>query len=118
MVMITIVNTHNHGIQLQSDTGPSGPEALTLGTLDAVDSLQEQLGSYLQKRGQTEYITTYHAAKQAKTEGYILKATTLNSACSRGSIPHAKKLYGRWKMPKPSFNIWYAAWKSKKDKSQ
>jgi hypothetical protein len=116
--MITITNTHKHGIQLNNDQGPDGSETLTLGTLDALVSLQEQIEVYLQKRGKTEYITTYYACRLAKAEGYVLKATTLNSACTRGTIPQAKKLYGRWQMPKPSFETWYTAWKSKKEKSQ
>ena len=112
--MVTITNTHQHGLQLSNEAG----ETFTLGTLEAVAHLQEQLEEYLQKRGKTDYITTFHAAKLAKADGYTLKATTLNSACIRGSIPHAKKLYGRWKMPKSAFDIWYNSWKSKKDKSQ
>lgn len=118
MVMITIVNTHNHGIQLQSDGGPSGPETLTLGDLGAVVNLRAQLDSYLEKRGQTEYITTFNAVRLAKAEGYHIPTTTLTAACERGTIPNTRKLAGRWRMPKAEFETWYSEWKSKKDNSQ
>lgn len=113
---ITIVNAPHIGIQLRNESGLSGPETLTVGTLDALTELREQIDQYLQKRGQVEYIKSIHAIRLAAEEGYTLSAHTLNVACDRGNIANAKKLRGRWHMPKPEFERWYAEWKLKKDR--
>lgn len=110
---VQIVNAHQVGIQLRSETG----EVLTLGSLENAAQLRDALVNYLSKRGHDiEYITTYHARRRAKAEGYDLSPGTLNSACARLQIPNAKKLHGRWKMPLAEFEVWYNDWKIKKDK--
>lgn len=108
--MITIGSAHHMGITLCS----ASDETLTIGSLAALAELQTQIEDYLQQCGQVEYIKTIHAIRRAAVEGYELHATTLNSACERGTIANAKKLRSRWHMPKPEFETWYADWKFKK----
>jgi hypothetical protein len=110
--LTTFTNTRHAGIQLSNDAN----ETFTVGTLDALVVLRDEIDNYLEKRGKTEYITTFNAIRLAQAEGYDLPTTTVTNACIRGTIPNTKKLAGRWRMPKAEFDIWYAEWKTKKVK--
>lgn len=52
------------------------------------------------------YIDNKRAMQIAQERGITLPASTLISACSRGTIEGAQKQGGRWKIPQHSFVRW------------
>mgnify|MGYP001198572094 CR=1 FL=1 len=108
--MIKIVNTPHIGIQLRNDAGVDFP----IGTLEELTALNREITQYLQKRGKTEYISTFRARRLALAEGNDIPTNSITAACAFGRIPNARKLKGRWQMPVAGWEAWYAEWKLKK----
>lgn len=58
-------------------------------------------------QAQTEtYISNFQAMQIAQERGITLPASTLISACRRGTIAGAQKQGGRWKIPQHAFLRW------------
>lgn len=112
--MFKITNTHKHGLQLQNDAG----ETLTVGELINLIDLHKEIDNYLQKRGKTDYISTFRARRLATTEGYNVPTNSITSACERGNIINARKSKGRWQIPVASWEQWYSEWKERKTTQQ
>lgn len=67
-----------------------------------------------------EMLTVGDAIAYAKSKGYDLSPTTINSACIRGSIPGVIKAddstYARWQIPYSEFIQWFEKWRDKTDR--
>ncbi|MEZ4867690.1 MAG: hypothetical protein R3C14_40570 [Caldilineaceae bacterium] len=108
--MFTFTNTHKHGIVISD-----GNQQFSVPSLAELVTLHTELTEYLSKRQQVAFISSLEAVARAKDDGYTLSISTLNGACAYGTIPHARKHAGRWSMPLPEFEQWYARWKAKQD---
>lgn len=110
--MFTIINRHHTGLTLVNTRG----EELYIGTLEALTELAAIIQDYREKRGAIAYITTLEAMAQAQAAGYAIPITTLNNACRNGTIPHARKHAGRWRVPQTAFDEWFTTWQRKQQK--
>jgi len=69
-------------------------------------ALLQFLTAIPQAQPEETYITNAQAMQIAQERGLTLPASTLISACSRGTIEGAQKQGGRWKIPQHSFMRW------------
>lgn len=111
--MFTITPSDQEGIVIHDD---ALNQTLHLTDFAEVAALHQQLGEWLECRRAEGYLSTGEAIAIAAASGYALPITTLNSACSRGQIPNARKRRKRWQLPQTGFTEWFQQWKAVQDR--
>ena len=107
--------THSDGQAIIIQCGAQH-NALHLTDIAEVAALHQQVGEWLAGQRVDGYLSTGEALAIAAAAGYTLPITTLNSACSRGQIPDARKRRKRWQVPQAGFEQWFRKWKAVQDR--
>lgn len=98
----------------------STPDVSQINTADELQSIVGKLAAHLMGQNiqisTDTYISTAQARLIAQKEGIDIPATTLKGAILQGTIPGARKPFGRWEMPEAAFRRWLEMYQVRKVK--